>query len=410
MNTASSPTSNGRDLRLDFFRGLAMLIIYTAHIPRNHWWNFIPARFGLSDAAEMFVFLSGFAAAIAFGGTFRRHGMFVGTARIGYRCWQLYVAHLGLFFAIATLLVVANRILGTAQTNYINSLNLGFFFSETETALVGLLTLTYIPNYFDILPMYIGVLALTPVVVGLSRLDVRLSIVFCVSLYLLNWTLDWGLPADPRNDREWFFNPLAWQLIFFTGFALSAGWIRPPPLDWRLIIPCAIFVILCVPLGRWQIYTQYEWIKEFRDWLRPGMFGFSKTDFALLRYLHFLALAYLAVCFLKGREHWLGNRWLAPIVKTGQQALPVFLSSMLLSRVAGMVLDELDRNDNTWALVNIGGWLILMGLAYVYGWFKSNPWRRRPTIAEDPRDQLQVDPGRDGAWRPAELPSRAVET
>ena len=53
----------------------------------DYWWHWLPARFGLSDAAEMFVFLSGYATAIAFGGAFRRHGMFVGIGRVVPRCW-----------------------------------------------------------------------------------------------------------------------------------------------------------------------------------------------------------------------------------------------------------------------------------------------------------------------------------
>ena len=53
-----------RDPRLDVFRGLAMAIILVAHVPGNPLAEFIPARFGPSDAAEMFVFCSGFAAAL----------------------------------------------------------------------------------------------------------------------------------------------------------------------------------------------------------------------------------------------------------------------------------------------------------------------------------------------------------
>ena len=71
-----------REARLDFFRGLAMFIIFIAHLPLNPWNDWIPARFGPSDATEMFVFCSGFASAIAFGGTFRRHGFAIGTLRI----------------------------------------------------------------------------------------------------------------------------------------------------------------------------------------------------------------------------------------------------------------------------------------------------------------------------------------
>ena len=56
-----------------------MAIILVAHVPGNPVTEFIPARFGPSDAAEMFVFCSGFASAIAFGGTFRRAGFALGT-------------------------------------------------------------------------------------------------------------------------------------------------------------------------------------------------------------------------------------------------------------------------------------------------------------------------------------------
>ena len=73
----SEPIRRQRDLRLDFFRGLAMFIILIAHIPNNAWALWIPARFGPSDAAEMFVFCSGFASAIAFGSVFLERGPFL---------------------------------------------------------------------------------------------------------------------------------------------------------------------------------------------------------------------------------------------------------------------------------------------------------------------------------------------
>src|SRR5271169_5731663 len=98
-----------RDPRLDFFRGSAMFIIFIAHCRGNILLNVIPARFGISDAADMFVFLSGMAASIAFGGTFIRHGFAMGTVRIAYRCWQLFVGHLGLFFVIAAVAVAGTH-------------------------------------------------------------------------------------------------------------------------------------------------------------------------------------------------------------------------------------------------------------------------------------------------------------
>ena len=43
---SKATTAKVRDPRLDFFRGIAMLIIFVAHVPSNLWTLYIPARFG----------------------------------------------------------------------------------------------------------------------------------------------------------------------------------------------------------------------------------------------------------------------------------------------------------------------------------------------------------------------------
>jgi maltodextrin utilization protein YvdJ len=93
--------------------------------------------------------------------------------------------------------------------------------------------------------------------------------------------------------------------------------------------------------------------------------------------LHFLCLAYLAAALFKGREHILKSKLAAPFVKTGQQSLSVFLSSMALSVLAGMALDVIHRNIPTIVLVNGAGIGILMLIAYLIAWFKSQPWRAK---------------------------------
>ena len=59
----------GRDLRLDLFRGLALWLIFLDHIPANVV-NWLTIRnYGFSDAAEIFVFISGYTAAFVYGRT-----------------------------------------------------------------------------------------------------------------------------------------------------------------------------------------------------------------------------------------------------------------------------------------------------------------------------------------------------
>src|SRR6056297_575763 len=140
-----------RDRRLDFFRGVAMFIILIAHIPRDWWALWIPARFGFSDGAEMFVFCSGMASALAFGGLFASHGFLTGTARVAFRIWQIYWAHIALFITTLLVLLIANELQETKD--YVLALNLRHFTENVEQNLLALMTLTYVPNYFDMLPM-----------------------------------------------------------------------------------------------------------------------------------------------------------------------------------------------------------------------------------------------------------------
>src|SRR5690349_23620255 len=56
----------GRDLRLDLFRGVANWAIYLDHIPDNVV-NWITQRnYGFSDAADLFVFISGYTASFVY--------------------------------------------------------------------------------------------------------------------------------------------------------------------------------------------------------------------------------------------------------------------------------------------------------------------------------------------------------
>ena len=393
-----------RDLRLDFFRGIAMFIILISHTPGNFLSSWIPARWGFSDATEIFVFCSGMASAIAFGGAFDRMGWRLGTARVGFRVWQVYWAHIGLFIAIATLLAGID-FYGGYDKNYIGSLNLWKFFDDPAEPLIGLMTLSYVPNYFDILPMYMIVLVMLPLVMALSRVHLGLVAAFVIVVWLLaqKWLLirlglvdlHLAFPAEPWSERRWFFNPFGWQLIFFTGFALMRGWLPKPPVTLALLGITLLLVLANIPLSNIGVRAVE------RDWFfvtetgnpvinaRLALGGLiDKTDFGLLRFVQFLSLAYLAWVLAgdKGKNllargsSALASGWsglLAVILKVGQQSLAVFITSMFLARVMGFVMDLAGRGTATVWLVNIAGGAILVLVAYSAGWFKSQPWRSK---------------------------------
>lgn len=386
-----------RDIRLDFFRGLAMFIILIAHTPGNFLTSWIPARWGFSDATEIFVFCSGMASAIAFGRAFETSGWRMGTARVTFRVWQVYWAHVGLFFATLALVSFLTGLDIEGTRNYVGQLNLWRFYAEVDTGtvtdlIVRFMTLRYVPNYFDILPMYMVVLVMMPIIMALARINLWLVAAFMAITWALGQTAltealglpHLALPADPSSDRTWFFNPFGWQLIFFTGFAFMRGWIPRPPVT-PLLIGIALFIVLAnIPLS--SIGARefgFDWAS---DWRRENAAWITKSDFGILRYVHFLALAYLMWVLagdkgnhIRAGEGTFGRLWghlLQIILKVGQQSLAVFVMSMFTARIMGFAMDVFGRDTGTVLMVNLAGACVLICTAYVAGWFKSNPWKK----------------------------------
>lgn len=365
-----------RDARLDFFRGLAMFIILIAHIPWNVWALWIPARFGFSDATEIFVFCSGMASALAFGSIFRNRSWFLGAARIIQRIWQIYWSHIGVFLMVFAIVLIADGLIDGGR--YVGKLNLFPLLERPAENLLGLLTLTYVPNYFDMLPMYIGILALVPIVAGLGRFNPMYAGAFVVALWLAATTGQISLPAEPWTDRSWFFNPFAWQLVFFTGFAFASGWLKPPKPNRRWIAFAVVVLIITIPFAWYMTLRAVPDLRDIHTALHPVI---SKTNFGLFRYLHFLAIAYLAYCAVGegGRRLATSGIWgrVVDIIRlVGQQSLAVFVSSLALAQTLGVVLDQIGRNPLNFALVNIFGFSCLIGIAAAVSWYKSEPWRK----------------------------------
>ena len=342
----AAPGAKPRDLRLDFFRGMAMFIILLAHTPGNTWTLWIPARFGFSDATEIFVFCSGMASAMAFGAVFAKKSWFLGAARIAFRVWQVYWAHIGVFLATALLMLALDQTgMGEEGKTYANWPSIVRFFTRTEETMLGLFTLTYVPGLFDILPMYLVILALVPFVMLAHRFGGRWAVFgmifalwFAAQLSLWSrgdaaemhalgralqgiggWFSFLNLPSSPwRESATWFFNPFGWQLVFFTGFAFGMKWLPAPPVNRRLVLLAAGYLLISLPFAWFKIHRGlylpdpwlvHDWVFYARDWMSPLIW---KTGVGGFRYLHFLALAYLAWAAVGPKGVRLNEGWTPP--------------------------------------------------------------------------------------------------
>src|ERR1700760_756028 len=97
MDIHATLPAKGRDLRLDLFRGIANWAIFLDHIPDNAVSWITTRNYGFSDAADLFVFISGYTASFVYARIMLERGFVIGGTRLIKRAWQIYVAHVLLF-------------------------------------------------------------------------------------------------------------------------------------------------------------------------------------------------------------------------------------------------------------------------------------------------------------------------
>src|SRR5882724_8095783 len=86
-----------RDLRLDLFRGVGLWMIFLDHIPHDVVSWLTLRNYGFSDAAEFFVFISGYLAGFIYGPIIGAGHFLAALKRLWKRAAEMYVAHIMLF-------------------------------------------------------------------------------------------------------------------------------------------------------------------------------------------------------------------------------------------------------------------------------------------------------------------------
>jgi hypothetical protein len=370
---------NERDLRVDFFRGLALWFIFLDHVPSNFVGHFTLRNFGFSDATEIFVFISGYSAAIAYGRSERKGGFVYMTAHVWRRCWQLYVAHLILFvFYTAQVAWLAQKF---NNSMYVEELNITRFLEAPHIALLEALTLRFRPANLDILPLYIVLLFAFPFVQRGLRAAPMTTLAASFGLYLAARFLDWNLPTSTEGVG-WFFNPFAWQFLFFVG---SVSAIKParwmPMMRWRPwlgALAIAYVVFSAAVAASWQV----AWLGDaFNDYIPQDLFLWmypvDKTNMDILRLVHFLALAYVVAHFVRPEARFLRAGWAKPLIACGRQSLYVFCLGIFLSFGAHFALVEFNARLPMQIGVSVAGIGAMTALAGLLNWYR----RREATAA-----------------------------
>lgn len=359
----------GRDLRLDFFRGLALWFIFLDHIPENIV-NWITVRnYGFSDATEIFVFISGYTAVIAYGRMMQRDGWVRAASRIYRRVWQLYVAHILLFVAFTA--QIAYFSLAHNAPELLEEMQLMGFGENPYRAIIEAVLLKFRPANLDVLPLYIVLLAAFPFALPALLRWPWLVLLSSFGLYAATIHFDWNLPGYP-DDKVWFFNPMAWQAIFYTGAVLA---VTAPRLRWidRYRIPMDV---LAVAFLLFAAFIALSWHYNSLDRLIPDgikriLYPIDKTNMDILRFLHFMALAWLVRQAVKPHSRFLTWKILTPIRRCGEHSLQIFCLGTFLALTGQIVVANFDGSVPAQIAVSAAGIVIMSAVAYASTWFKA---------------------------------------
>ena len=361
-----------RDLRLDLFRGLSLLVIFIDHIPNNVLSYLTLHSIAFSDAAEVFIFISGYAAATVYGRALRRQGGIAATGQIYRRIWQLYVAHIFIFVILAAEVCYAT--LNLQNQTYSEDFGIDNFIDEPQVAIIKVLLLQYQPQFLDILPIYMILLGVFPVVLLLLERCLPLPLILSGAIYLLTLHFGWQPHSYPDNEG-WYFNPLAWQFLFVI--AATAGYSRynrrllPARSSWLPKLAVIITVAIGIISISWTIHGAYDafpglLLRELSPLVE------DKSNLAPLRLVSFLALAVTTAHFVGQNSRFLRWRIAQLIIRCGQHSLQVFCFGIVLS-VLGYILLTFFRDDILIQLaIDLGGIALMIGIAALLTWYKAS--------------------------------------
>jgi hypothetical protein len=366
-----------RDLRIDFFRGIALWCIFIDHLMIGNLRLITLKQYGFCDAAEWFILLSGILAGIAYERAWMRDGLRAARLKIARRAFAIYRTHVVIYLLF---LVEVGIVMGLLHPGgFLEMLYLDKPGARSVPGIVNAILLRDQPRFFDILPVYVLLLLLLCVVLPLIRRP-RLLLGGSIALYLVANVFHLAI----KGTENWFLNPLAWQLLFMIG--VTTPYIIKPKNYWRGWDWLAAFFSLFGLLETHVPHLVHRVPSALLLHFEP-----DKTMLHPLRLFSVLAYAWLVWRFVPAGARWLRSSWAKPIVLLGQHPLEVFASSILFS-VLGDALLAAYWGRTAQILVQGLGTAALVAAAVVFAISASaNQKDRKPRIVSERKADRESD-------------------
>jgi hypothetical protein len=351
-----------RDLRLDACRGLALWFVFLDHIPDNALAWLTLRNYGFSDTTEVFVFVSGYTCMLAYGGALRDQGWATTVTRALRRGWEIYVAFLLLLVAYFSLVWAVGD-----GSRYLDETNTGFFFKDPGAAIVHAATMQYTPVNTDILPTFVLLHLAFPALLWLLIRSAAVALAGSFLLYLMVQVFNWHLPAWPTG--EWYFNPLAWQVLFVFG----AWYAYEGAGRLRTLVRARATLVLAILYLAFSLLVTLSWqIKALEgfmpDTLSKLIYPIDKSHLAPLRLLHFLGLAIVVSRLTPPDWRGLMKPSMMAMVRCGENSLAIYCLGILLSFIGFVILSQFSSTIAMQVAVSMAGIVLMTAAATLMTW------------------------------------------
>lgn len=370
-----------RDLRIDLFRGLILINILIVHMGSaakdmvEGYSGALPSvvTLGLTTSAELFVLLSGYAFGLVYWKSLTQKGIWVTQLRAIHRCTQLLMFHLLTFCLFVSIFYVFTDPSDNAKL--LEWARLEYYISDPIKALTLLVATIHEPKLFSILPLYIHIIIIAPLLLWLIHKNVWLALTLSFGLYLTAQINPEWIVRDPLSGNRPGWNVLAWQFIFFIGMYLghegklaSLGQNRwgIPKVNLPLIMAISCIVIV--------------YVLKLAGGLHLKLPAIDRWNLEGLRLLHNAAVVWIVLNILPQSEALTQSRWVMPFVKLGQQSLEAFCLHILLVAVTAIYMHTVQGHFITYLILVLIGTALMLGYAQILTFIKRNPWKSKTTL------------------------------
>jgi hypothetical protein len=342
---------------VDFFRGLGLWAVYLDHINPNILAHFTPWRFGFSDFAEIFVFLSGFIGIASYQRAFEAGNPGAVPRKLARRVGRLYVAHIVSLFAAMVLLGLLAR-----HGIRLNDTELYDWMQDPARYALRVVTLTWAPVAFSLLPLYI---VISPILL-LATIGLRRAPGLTLSISGALWLASQVPAIDARiTIPVLFLHPLAWQFLFVLGATARfySDRIRSFVLKPWIIGTAAVIVAESLALRCLSFFHQVVSLVPDPQWI-PGTVA-GKEHLAFYRLFHLLALAVVVHAWATLRGLKFQSAFARVVTACGVDSLVIYCIILVLDIAANLVLAVTHPGILLEVQLSLYGLALVSGIAWL---------------------------------------------